>query len=159
VPARCQQSKAQQKRFCPRFTLKLKVTPVKKILIASLLLGTTPAYAWVDRAPTTEYHDLWGMQCFPVDNVPFHVTTNDKAGGVLLIEGAHGVIRSNDIEEVKNIHLHGVGSMVIIANGFDYNGHHREIELHVSKQAGMLAVNRDIEHGIPCGPAVGVSDD
>ena len=99
------------------------------------------------------------MTCFPVDNVPFKVTTNDKAGGVLLIEGAHGVIRKNEIEEVENIHQHGVGSMVVIANGFDYNGRHREIELHVSKQAGMLAVNRDIEHGIPCGPAVGVSDD
>ena len=119
---------------------------------ACLLVG--PAFAWVEHP--REHHDIWKLRCYPDDGAPFNVTTNDKSGGLLIIYGKHGQARSNEIESVKDTDE----GFLVVANGFDFKGRHREIELHITKGGdGFLGVNRDTDHLISCSAAHGVSDD
>ena len=126
------------------------------ILTAAILAGSAvPALAWVDH-PSREHHDIWHMKCFPDNGDPFNVTTNDKAGGLVIIYGKNGQARSNTIESTEDTDY----GFLVIANGFDFKGRHREIELHVSTNGhSYLAVNRDTAHMIDCNNAEGVSDD
>lgn len=122
-----------------------------------LMTAATPCFAWVD-APvqSREHHDVWKMRCFPVDNIPFDVMTGSVAGGLVLIYGRNGVIRQNKIESVTD----SDAGFIVFANGFDFHGRHREIELHVTKGgSSALAVNRDIDNMIHCGSASAASDD
>ena len=132
---------------------------MKMATLATIALLTTSsaALAWVDHpsdSDNREHNDIWGMTCYPDHNIPFKVTTNSKMGGVLIIYGKNGQARINDIESVKNTS----DDFIVVANGFDYSGKHREIELVVSKKTSFLAVNRDADHVIECSGAVGVSD-
>jgi len=112
------------------------------------LAATVPAFAWVDH-PRVQ-HDVWKMRCFPTNNVPFVVTTNDKAGGLLIIYGKNGQARINEIESTEDTDY----GFMVIANGSDFKGKHREIELHVSTSGrSHLAVNRDTDHMIDCDDA------
>ena len=63
---------------------------MRKLLMttAALALLSVPAFAWVDK-PSREHHDIWVMNCYPDDGDPFKVTTNDRAGGMLIIYGKH----------------------------------------------------------------------
>ena len=123
--------------------------------IALLATSVAPALAWVDHpSDHREYHDIWGMTCYPENGVPFRVTTNANVPGVLIIYGAHGVSRLNNIESVKNIK----NDFAVVANGFDYKGKHREIELIVSKGTSILGINRDSNNVIQCSGATGVAD-
>ena len=90
------------------------------ILTAAILAGSAvPALAWVDHpAPTREHHDIWHMKCYPDDGTPFNVTTNDKAGGLVIIYGKNGQARSNTIESTENTDY----GFLVIANGFDFKG-------------------------------------
>jgi hypothetical protein len=94
------------------------------------------------------------MTCHPNDGGAFQVTTGSEEGKILIIFGKHGQARINTIESIKNVDE----GFFVVANGSDFRGKHREIEVLVSKQAGFLAVNRDVDGAIPCGPAVGSDD-
>jgi hypothetical protein len=120
-----------------------------------LLATSSSAFAWVDNPSNSdnrEHHDIWGITCYPDNGVPFKVTTNAKTGGSLIIFGAHGQARINEIESVKEIE----NDFVVVANGFDYKGKHREIELLVSKGTSVLGVNRDADNVIQCNGAIGI---
>ena len=95
------------------------------------------------------------MTCYPTNGVPFKVTTSGKTGGSLIIYGAHGQARINEIESVKNTKQ----GFIIIANGYDYNGKHREIEVEVSIDSSSLSVNRDTDNAIQCSEATGLEGD
>jgi hypothetical protein len=128
---------------------------MKIVTLATIGLLTTAssAMAWIDHpSDDREHHDIWRMTCYPTDGPSFKVTTNAKPGGILIIYGAHGVARINNIESVKNIN----DGFVVVANGFDYAGKHREIEVGVSKDTSFLAVNRDTDNSIPCSGAIGI---
>ena len=124
------------------------------ILVLALIfiaLGT-PARAYMEHR---EQHHAWGLTCFPADGDAFNVTTNAEAGGILMIHGKHGVSRSNVIESTENTN----NGFIVVANGDDFKGNHRELELHVSMNGhSFLAVNRDLDHLIACGDARGIDD-
>ena len=129
---------------------------MNKLLITTILafgLMSSSAFAWVDHP--REQHNAWGLTCYPSNGDAFTVTSNAEAGGILMIHGKNGVSRSNVIESTENTDW----GFIVIANGADFKGNHRELELHVSKQGkSFLAVNRDFDHAIPCGNAYGVDD-
>jgi hypothetical protein len=133
-------------------------TKIATLATIGMLATASSAFAWIDHPSDSddrEYHDIWGMTCYPTNGVPFKVTTSGKTGGSLIIYGAHGQARINDIESVKNID----DGFVVVANGFDYKGKHREIEVGVSKKTSFLAVNRDIDNSIQCSGAIGIEGD
>jgi len=123
-----------------------------------LMTAATPCLAWVDEpVQQREHHQVWGMTCRPYDGDAFYVTTNAEVGGITIIHGRNGVLRSNQIEIIKDTDY----GFIVVANGFDFKGKHREIEMHVTKTGtrSFLYVNRDLHNGIPCGPASSVSND
>ena len=120
----------------------MRRTTMRKLLMttAAACLLSVPALAWVDH-PSREHHDIWKMKCYPDDGPAFNVTTNDSVGGLVILYGKNGQARSNTIKSVENTDY----GFLVIANGRDAKGRHREIELHVTKNGDRshLAVDRD----------------